>query len=163
MDLSTRAKQIRHFAGFVVAGVSALAVDVAVLQALVSLADWPALYARCLSIAGAMVVSYFINRSVTFGVHTPPSLREFGTFAAACWLTLTVNYIVFVAILTAVPGLVAGAAVVGASLVSMFVSYVSFRWGVFRPAQNPAAAKHQTTQAPSLDTASLQAESGRQS
>ena len=122
----------RHFGGFLLAGTCALATDAAILQALTVLAGIPALVARALSILCAMVVSWLINRTVTFAHPTPPSLAEFGRFAAVSWLAQAVNYAIFAAILLLRPATHPVAALVAASLVAMFVSYAGFRYGVFR-------------------------------
>ncbi|MEM7774320.1 MAG: GtrA family protein [Pseudomonadota bacterium] len=129
------AQRFRHFGGFVLAGAMALIVDIIVLQLLMSLAGLAAAMARLVAIAMAMVVSWLINRTVTFAVAAPPSWPEFSKFAAASWLAQAVNYGVFLVLLAAVPNLPAPLAVVGASLVAMVVSYVGFRYGVFRQSQ----------------------------
>ncbi|MEM9027882.1 MAG: GtrA family protein [Pseudomonadota bacterium] len=128
-------QRFRHFGGFVLAGAMALIVDIIVLQLLISLASLPAAMARLVAIAMAMVVSWLINRTVTFAVAAPPSWSEFSKFAAASWLAQAVNYGVFLVLLAAVPNLPAALAVVGASLVAMVVSYIGFRYGVFRQSQ----------------------------
>ena len=122
----------RHFGGFLLAGVCALATDAAILQALTVLADVPALGARPISILCAMVVSWLINRTITFAHPLPPTIGEFGRFAAVSWLAQAVNYAVFAAILLLRPVTHPVGALVAASLVAMFVSYAGFRYGVFR-------------------------------
>jgi putative flippase GtrA len=96
-----------------------------------------ALLARPFAIGVAMVVSWFINRTVTFAVEAPPSLREFGRFAAVSWTSQVVNYLVFAAILVARPATPPLLALVLASLVAMFLSYFGFRYGVFRHGPRP--------------------------
>lgn len=123
---------LRHYGGFVLAGVSALAIDAAVLTLLMTVFGWSPFAARVVSIAIAMVASWLINRTVTFAVQSPPTLAEFARFAAVSWLAQAVNYAVFAAILLVRPGTAPIGALVAASLVAMVVAYVGFRFGVFR-------------------------------
>jgi putative flippase GtrA len=83
-----------------------------------------------------MVVSWLVNRRVTFAVKASPSLREFGRFAAVSWTSQAVNYLLFASVLVARPTTPPLLALVFASLAAMFVSYFGFRYGVFR---HPAA------------------------
>ena len=125
--------RVRHYGGFVLAGVSALSTDVLVLLALTRGAGLSPFLARPFGIALAMVVSWLINRTVTFQTSAPPSLLEFSRFAGVAIGSQIVNYTVFAAILLAVPGLEPVLALVMACFVSMFVSYTGFRYGVFGP------------------------------
>ena len=122
----------RHFGGFVLAGLAALTVDIAVLSALTDGLGVSPFLARLASISLAMVTSWQINRRVTFAMTLPATLSEFGRFAAVSWTAQAVNYTVFVAILLARPESWPAAAVAASSLVAMFVSYAGFRFGVFR-------------------------------
>jgi len=122
---------LRHVGGFVLAGGSAFLVDVGTLEALRGVGV-PPLIGRLLSISVAMVVSWMINRSVTFAVPGPPSFREFLHFAAVAWISSAVNYSVFAAILFARPETAAVAAIVVATAIAMIVSYLGMRLGVFR-------------------------------
>lgn len=111
-----------------------MAVDAGLLEALTRFAGLGPLAARPISILGAMVVSWAINRRVTFAVAAAPSWAEFARFAVASAASISVNYLVFAAILAVFPGIRAypSVAIVPASMVSMFVSYVGFRFGAFR-------------------------------
>jgi putative flippase GtrA len=132
---------LRHYGGFLLAGVLALITDGALLAILIRFVDLDALLARPFAIAVAMLVSWLVNRTLTFAVNAPPSLREFGRFAAVSWMSQAVNYLVFAGILVARPATPALLAVVFASLVAMFVSYVGFRYGVFNdPSRVPVPA-----------------------
>lgn len=130
MDQSV--SRVRHLGGFVLAGILALLTDIAVLSALMGWLDWTAALARPVAISVAMVVSWAINRTVTFAVAAPPTFREFLKFAAASWLAQLVNYLTFLAILELKPTLAPSLAVIAASLVAMGVAYAGFRFGVFR-------------------------------
>ena len=95
--------RVRHYGGFVLAGVVAMCVDAGILEVLTRGLGSSPFIGRPLSIFVAMVVSWAINRWVAFAVAEPPTWREFGKFAAACTLSISVNYIVFAAILLAFP------------------------------------------------------------
>ncbi|MFT5510303.1 MAG: putative flippase GtrA [Hyphomicrobiaceae bacterium] len=123
--------QLQHWGGFIAAGLAALAVDAAVLTLLTEWLVLSPYVARLFSISAAMVVSWQINRRVTFAVRTPSSLAEFTRFAAVSWIAQTVNYTVFAVILLIWPDTSPLIALVAASLVAMFVSYTGFRFGVF--------------------------------
>lgn len=122
----------RHFGGFIAAGVAALIVDAVVLTLLTGAGGLSPYAARLVSISVAMLASWQINRRVTFAMTTPPTLAEFGRFAAVSWLAQAVNYAVFAAILIMRPGTWPVTALIAASLIAMFVSYGGFRFGVFR-------------------------------
>lgn len=124
---------IRHYGGFVFAAALSFIVDVGVLHALVDGLGVNALLARPPSILMAMIVGWLTNRTITFAMRTPPSFREFLRFAAVSSTAQGVNYAVFAAILLLAPATLPALAVGLASLVSMFVSYAGYRYGVFGP------------------------------
>ena len=126
---------LRHYGGFVLAGVSALTTDATVLLVLTESFAMAPLLARPVGIAVAMVVSWLINRTVTFSATTPPNLAEFARFAAVSWTAQAVNYTIFAAVLLLRPETAPVIALILASLVAMFVSYAGYRFGVFRPRQ----------------------------
>ncbi|HUS98011.1 MAG TPA: GtrA family protein [Hyphomicrobiaceae bacterium] len=130
--MNTNIPPLRHYGGFVLAGICALTTDAAILELLRHGFGLNPLLARVPSIGGAMVVSWLINRTITFAAATPPTLKEFAKFAGVSWLSQAVNYSVYAIVLLANPGLWPVLALVAASLVSMFVSYAGFRFGVFR-------------------------------
>lgn len=122
----------RHWGGFLLGGILALVTDAGVLQLLTAGAGLDPLLARPVAISVAMVVSFLVNRTITFAMPGRPTLAEFGQFAAVSWTAQAINYAVFAAVLLAMPGVHPLAALIAASLVSMIVSYVGFRFGVFR-------------------------------
>lgn len=121
----------RHWGGFVLAGLCALATDTAVLSALTRLGGLSPFLARPAGIACAMVVSWWINRTITFKTETAPSVAEFARFAGVSVSSQVVNYAAFAALLVNWPALAPEVALLLACLVSMFVSYAGFRFGVF--------------------------------
>ncbi len=122
---------VRHYGGFVLAGLCALATDTAVLAALTRGAGLSPFVARPFGIALAMIVSWLINRTITFEAAAPPSIAEFSRFAGVSVTSQIVNYGVFAALLLAMPVLMPELALLAACFVSMFVSYAGFRFGVF--------------------------------
>lgn len=128
------ADDVRHYGGFVLAGGLAFLVDIGVLHALTDLADLSPLLARPFSILCAMVVSWWINRTVTFRVGRKPSVVEFLQFAAVVWFAQAVNYAVFAVLILQWPEMIPALAVAAACLVSMCISYMGYRYGVFRTA-----------------------------
>lgn len=122
--------RFRHYGGFVLAGLLALSADGLVLGTLMH-AGWHPLAARPLAIAIAMIVSWLVNRRITFAVPGRPSWREYTRFAAVAWSSQALNYVVFGVILIARPAASPLLALVFASIVAMFVSYFGYRYGVF--------------------------------
>ena len=122
---------LRHYGGFVLGGVCALATDAAVLVALTHLAGVSPLLARPVGISLAMIVSWLINRTVTFQSAAPPSVAVIARFAAVSWTAQAVNYAIFAAVLLLRPGTEPLIALILACFVAMFVSYAGFRFGVF--------------------------------
>lgn len=128
------APRARHYGGFVLAGALAFLTDAAILEGLTALAGTSPFLARIAGICCGMVVSWLVNRTVTFAVGAGPSLAEFARFAAVSWFAQAVNYSVFAAVLLLLPGTRPLAALVLACIVAMFVSYAGFRYGVFHRA-----------------------------
>ena len=86
---------MRQSGGFLLAGTLAFLADALVLVVLTQLADFSPFVARLFAIATAMLVSWLLNRTITFRVGAPPSAREFVRFAALAWITAALNYVVF--------------------------------------------------------------------
>jgi putative flippase GtrA len=123
---------LRHYGGFVLAGGLGFVADAAVLWLLTYGVGVSPFLARLVGIALGVLVSWLVNRSVTFGATSPPSLREFAKYSAAAGFAQVVNYAVFGAILLARPETDPMIAFVVACLVSIPTSYIGFRFGVFR-------------------------------
>lgn len=131
-NLPGRVPAVRHYGGFVLSGILALIADAVVLVLLSSYVGVPPLLARPVSIGVAMIVSWRINRFVTFAYPHAPTVAEFARFAAVSWTAQAVNYAIFAVIMVWQPDTHPVAALIAASFVSMFVSYAGFRFGVFR-------------------------------
>ena len=123
---------LRHWGGFLLGGGMAFAVDSGVLMLLTRVVGVPALAARLVAIATAMVVSWLINRTLTFRSGARASIGEFARFAAVAWTAAAINYLVFAGLILFWPAIHPVAAVGLASLVAMCFSYAGMRFGVFR-------------------------------
>lgn len=122
---------VKHGAGFVASGSIAFAVDAGVLVLLTGLLGLDPFSARLAAIASAMVAAWLAHRRLTFAVETAPSLGEFLRFAAVASGAAAVNYAIYAALLLVFGELPPLAALVAATLISMGVSYLGMRFGVF--------------------------------
>ena len=76
---------------FAVVGLATAAIDFGVLAGLGALGL--SLYvSRGVSIAAALVVAWWLNRSMTFRSAAPPSWREFGAYAGTAAIGAAINY-----------------------------------------------------------------------
>jgi putative flippase GtrA len=135
------ASRVRHYGGFVLAGLLAFAADAAILEVLVRAAELSPFLARPVGISVGMVVSWLVNRRVTFDVRTRPTVAEFLHFAAVSWTAQLFNYLIFAAILAVWPATPPFIALVVASAISMFSSYSGFRYVVFRERHRAGTSK----------------------
>ena len=125
-------EKVMHFGGFLLAGGLAFFTDVGIFQLLHAGLFVAPLIARALSISVAMVVSWAINRTVTFPMPGPPRLAEFLHFAALAWVAAAFNYGVFALVLWQAPAIWPPLAIFIASLAAMMLAYVNMRFSVFR-------------------------------
>jgi putative flippase GtrA len=121
----------RHYGGFLLAGLAALATDAAFLTLLTDVVGASPYIARLFSIMIAMVVSWQLNRRITFAVRTPSTLHEFARFAAVSWSAQVINYGTFAALITWLPTLWPVWALIAGAALAMFASYAGYRFGVF--------------------------------
>jgi putative flippase GtrA len=131
-DHSAPVSRLRHYGGFLLAGTLAFVTDVGVLALLTGPLGISPFLARLLSISVAMVVSWWINRTVSFQRRDGPSLKEFGRFAGVAWTANSFNYLVFSGILLVRPVTAETLAVGIASVAAMVLSYLGMRLAVFR-------------------------------
>lgn len=130
--VSARHGLVRHGGGFLVSGLLAFSVDALILWGLTRGAELDPFSARLIALVFAMVVAWLSHRRLTFNVSTPPTLAEFGRYAAVAWTAATVNYLVYSAILIVRSEVAPLVAMVAATIVSMCFSYLGMRFGVFR-------------------------------
>ena len=120
-----------HDVFFIGVGVAVLATDAALLTLLTDVTGVSPYLARLASIMIAMVVSWQLNRRITFAVRTPSTLHEFARFAAISWGAQVINYGTFAALITWLPTLWPVWALIVGSALAMFASYAGYRFGVF--------------------------------
>jgi putative flippase GtrA len=123
---------LRHGLGFLVSGGVAFIVDALLLWLLTSLAGLHPIPARLVAIACAMVAGWLMHRTLTFAVRLPPSVPEFLRYAGVQWTVAAVNYALFVIVVLARPEIAPLLALVVATVVSVIISYLGLRFGVFR-------------------------------
>ena len=120
-----------RFLKFACAGGVAFVVDAGLLWVLVQ-AGVPPLAARVASIGCAMVVAWWLNRSLTFTMAKRPSWQEFMAYASLAAGVALLNYAVFSVLI--ISGLVSWppAAAAVATVLAMGVSYAGMAGAVFR-------------------------------
>jgi putative flippase GtrA len=130
--------RLQHGAGFIVSGGLAFATDASILTLLTRGAALDPFSARIIAIACAMIVGFYAHRRLTFAVSEPATLQQFGKFLSVAVTASIVNYAIYAGILLLTPVTEPPvtvdplAALVIATAISMFVSYVGLRFGVFR-------------------------------
>ncbi len=123
---------LRHWGGFLISGLIALACDASLLQLGILVFGLSPLTARLIAISGAMVAGWLAHRRLTFSLSVPPTFAEFGRYSATAWTAAAINYVVFAAVLTVVPGTHPLTALVFASILATFFAYMGMRYRVFR-------------------------------
>ncbi|MBN9267194.1 MAG: GtrA family protein [Hyphomicrobium sp.] len=123
---------LRHWGGFLLAGLIALSSDALLLQVGILALGLSPLIARLVAISGAMVAGWLAHRRLTFSLTSPPTLWEFTQYSATAWAAAAINYAVFAAVLFVSPGTHPLAALVLASILATFFAYMGMRYRVFR-------------------------------
>ena len=118
-----QAARLRRYATFGMVGAVGFAIDSALLEGLIRLADWNALAARVPAIIVAGLATYLLNRRFTFRAAGRASLAEAGRYAAGLASASALNYAIFAGLLLAMPALAPLFALVAASLAAMALSY----------------------------------------
>jgi putative flippase GtrA len=124
--------RLAHGAGFLVSGLLAFTADASVLWILTRFAGVDPYSARLLAILTAMVAAYFAHRRLTFADTSPPSIAQFAKFASVAAAANATNYAAYVVLLRTVANITPLVAMAAASAIAMVLSYVGFRFGVFR-------------------------------
>lgn len=125
-------RSFRHWGGFIFSGLTAFAVDIAVTWVLVRVARLDPFSARLIGILAATVVAWLMHRRITFNVAYGPSLNEFLRFFVVASGANGANYVVYAAILLLLPATPLTVAIVVSSGIGGLLSYLGFRFGVFR-------------------------------
>jgi putative flippase GtrA len=119
------------------------AVDATLLAVLVRAKVDP-FAARLVSLSVATLVTWRLNRRLTFGASERPQGAEalrYGTVAA---LASTLNYLIYAAALFVAPSLPPLAAAVAATLATMAFSYLGYARFVFQSAPSFASPRSQS-------------------
>jgi len=136
-DRGRPASAVRHWGGFALSGLTAFAVDTAVTFLGVRALRLDPLLARVVGILTATVVAWLMHRRITFDVAYPPSLGEFLRFFVVASGANAANYVVFAAIVLLVPATPLLVAILVSSGFAALLSYLGFRFGVFRRFDRP--------------------------
>ncbi|OBQ77545.1 MULTISPECIES: GtrA family protein [unclassified Mesorhizobium] len=116
---------------FVLAGGIGFVADAAALWLLLSVTPLGPLAARVLSIGFALTVTWQINRHLTFAPSSRGIAQEGARYGGVGVATSIVNYLIYCALLFALPSLAPLAALTVASLVAMALSFVGYSRLVF--------------------------------
>jgi putative flippase GtrA len=124
---------MRKLAFFAFAGATGFAVDMGVLWLLLSLTPLDPFSARVLAIATAMLCTYLINRTFTFGASTRHVAVESARYGSVGIASALVNYAVYSGLLIAWSGLSPYVALFFGSAVATLFSYLGYSRFVFGP------------------------------
>ncbi|MDG4897007.1 GtrA family protein [Mesorhizobium sp. WSM4976] len=116
---------------FILAGGIGFAADATALWLLLATSPLGALSARVLSIGFALCVTWQINRHLTFFPSSRSIAEEGARYGGVGIATSIVNYLVYCAVLLALPALPPLAALAIASIVAMSLSFLGYSRLVF--------------------------------
>jgi len=116
---------------FLLAGGIGFVVDAAVLAVLLAGTPFDPFTARLLSIAAALLVTWMLNRRLTFGPSDRALIVEGARYGGVGTATSLVNYGVYSALLLAIPAMPPLAALCLASGAAMALSYLGYSRLVF--------------------------------
>ena len=120
-----------RLARFVFAGAVGFVADAAALWLLLAVTPLGAFVARLLSIGFALCVTWQINRHLTFSPSSRGVAQEGARYGGVGIATSIVNYVVYCAILFALPAMPPLVALAIASLVAMALSFLGYSRLVF--------------------------------
>lgn len=120
-----------RLARFVFAGAVGFVADAAALWLLLAVTPLGPFAARVLSIGFALCVTWQINRHLTFSPSRRGVTQEGARYGGVGIATSIVNYLVYCAILFALPAMPPLAALAIASLVAMALSFLGYSRLVF--------------------------------
>jgi len=122
---------VSRIARFVLAGGVGFVADAAALWLLLAVTPLGPFIARVLSIGFALCVTWQINRHLTFSPSSRGVAQEGARYGGVGIATSIVNYLVYCAILFALPAMPPLAALAIASLVAMALSFLGYSRLVF--------------------------------
>lgn len=117
---------------FAVAGTIGFLADAGMLALLLAYSPLGPFAARVIAILFAMGVTWAFNRAITFGRSRHSVLTEGARYGSVGLLSATVNYLIYAAVLLALPWVYPLAAVVVASLGAMALSWIGYSRFVFQ-------------------------------
>ncbi|MDX8525480.1 GtrA family protein [Mesorhizobium sp. MSK_1335] len=120
-----------RLARFALTGGIGFVADAAALWLLLSTTPLGALSARVLSIGFALCVTWQINRHLTFAPSSRGMAREGARYGGVGIATSIVNYLVYCALLFALPALPPLVALAVASIIAMTLSFLGYSRLVF--------------------------------
>ena len=120
-----------RLARFVFAGAVGFVADAAALWLLLAVTPLGPFIARLLSIGFALCVTWQINRHLTFSPSSRGVAQEGARYGGVGIATSIVNYVVYCAILFALPAMPPLVALAIASLVAMALSFLGYSRLVF--------------------------------
>jgi putative flippase GtrA len=122
---------VSRIARFVLAGGVGFVADAAALWLVLAVTPFGPFVARVLSIGFALCVTWQINRHLTFSPSSRGVAQEGARYGGVGIATSIVNYLVYCAILFALPAMPPLAALAIASLVAMALSFLGYSRLVF--------------------------------
>jgi putative flippase GtrA len=120
------------FARYCLIGAAGIVIDAAVLAMLVSYLSIDPYSARIVSILVALTATWACHRTITFGTRDPHLLAEWFRFVLVNGIGGTVNYLVYSAMIYAMPGVSVYAALATGSAVALIVNFLGARHFAFR-------------------------------
>ncbi|TPK69734.1 GtrA family protein [Mesorhizobium sp. B2-4-15] len=122
---------MQRLARFVFAGGIGFVADAAALWLLLAVTPLGPFGARILSIGFALCVTWQINRRLTFAPSSRGIAREGARYGGVGIATSVANYLVYCALLFAIPAIPPLAALAAASLAAMALSFLGYSRLVF--------------------------------
>lgn len=116
---------------FLCVGAVGFFADAAMLALLTSILGIEPLIARCLSIAFALMVTWLLNRTLTFGSSSRGMAIEGARYGGVGVATSLFNYAIYAALLLAAPATPPLVALVVASAAATLLSYLGYSRLVF--------------------------------
>ncbi len=117
---------------FGIAGTAGFVIDATVLWLLLETTPLGPFVARAVAIAVALVATWYLNRSFTFGASRRSIAVEGFRYGSVGLVSAMVNYLIYGGLLLALPILQPMAALVIASIAAMAFSFFGYSRFVFR-------------------------------
>ena len=122
---------MRKFVFFLVAGVTGFVVDLSVLWLLLSLKLLDPFSARVVAIGTAMLCTYMINRTYTFGASSRNVAIEGARYGSVGLISALLNYAVYSGFLIVLPEMSPYLALILGSVSAIMFSYLGYSRFVF--------------------------------